>query len=125
MASALTDLFEDLELDDAELRAAAEHIAFPPELPQKALDRQREVAVESAICALTAAAARYYAGECASEEERGLWWRLANTLLQLGRTLAVPLDETTLSRDFRKMRNHGTLLESRNTSPFLPAHSQT
>jgi hypothetical protein len=108
MAS-LIDLYKDLELDNAKLRAAAEHIAFPPKLPQEALDRQREVAVESAICALTAATARYYAGECASDE-RGVWTRLAATLQQLGRSLAVPLDKDQLFDDVRKMREQGALL---------------
>jgi hypothetical protein len=120
MAS-LTDLFEDLELDDMNLRAAAEHIAFPPNLPQKALERQREVAVESAICALTAATARYYAGECASEE-RGLWIRLANTLLQLGRSLVVPLDKSKLFDDIRRMREYGTSLAPPNLLPTPMTH---
>jgi hypothetical protein len=105
MAS-LVSPYGDLGLDDATLRAVVEHISFPPRLPQEAPEQQREVAVESAICALTAAAARFYGSEC-SPEEGQTWARLANTLEQLGLSSAVPLSQTMLLDGITKMAEKG------------------
>lgn len=107
----LTDLFEDLDLDDTALRAIVEHISFPPKLPQAALDRPSAAVSESAICALTAATARNYAGECASEQ-RPVWTRLANAIDQLGRNVAVPLHKAAVFDGIRNMKELGM--------PYLP-----
>jgi hypothetical protein len=101
----LIGVFEDLDLDEAVLRSAAEHVSFPPKLPQAALDRGSEVAVESAICALAAATSRFYA-ECALEQ-RPMWIRLANAIDHLGRSFSVPIHKDGVFNAIRQMKELG------------------
>jgi hypothetical protein len=104
----MASLSEITLLEDPEvLRAVAEHVTLPPQLPQEAPNPERLGAVESAICALAAASARAYAGQVANTKREG-WNRLAQTMESLASWVTHgPLNPSAVQRKLENMAERG------------------
>jgi hypothetical protein len=89
--------------DDETLEEIVDHIVLPPKLPQRALDGDRALAVESGICSLAASCVRRYQKTLSDPSERDFWQRMKRSIDHLRSSTTSSLDEKSLVKLLKEM----------------------